>query len=334
LDRRTSVPTHLHAVVIDRIASAASVEVTRYGDRWATVSEHAASLPPERVLLVTNGGFWNTFQTPLGITAGGGVLWPSSAADPLASTFWIDRDGAPHISPPETVWDDEALSEIAEAVGGRPILVEGGEVALGMLDPFPTANDRAPRTAIGIGPRGRTLIIVVVDGRQPSSRGVTLYELSRLMIELGAERALNLDGGGCSEMVVPSLGGVVNVPARGRWEVALAEALTELSPLERTRGTDAGTELWVHGREREVMSHLAVLLPSLHAAAVRGAESELVPGIEPPAAPPPPRPSGARPWRTLREWVLPALRFGLPPLGLLALGRLLLAAFRKVTARG
>jgi hypothetical protein len=332
LDRRTSVPTHLHAVVIDRVASAAAIEVTRYEDRWATVSEHAATLPPDRVLLVTNGGFWNTFQTPLGITAGGGELWPSSAPDPLASTFWIDRDGAPHISPPETEWDEDALAEIAQAVGGRPILVEASEVALGMLDPFPTANDRAPRTAIGIGPGGRSLIIVVVDGRQPSSRGMTLYELSRLMIELGAERALNLDGGGCSEMVVPSLGGVVNVPARGRWEVALADALTDLSPLDRIRGTDAGTELWVHGREREVMSHLAVLLPEVGRAAVRGAESELVPGIEPPAPAPPLR-SGSRPWRTLREWAVPVIYVGLPSLGLFALGRLLLAACRRVMAR-
>lgn len=334
LDRRTSVPTHLHAVVIDRASSAAAIEVTRYEDRWATVSEHAARLPPDRVLLVTNGGFWSTFQTPLGITAGGGVLWPSSAPDPLASTFWIDREGVPHISPPETEWDEDALAEIAEAVGGRPILVEGGELALGMLDPFPTANDRAPRTAIGIGARGRTLIIAVVDGRQPSSRGMTLYELSRLMIELGAVEALNLDGGGCSEMVVPSLGGVVNVPARGRWEVALADALSELSPLERTREGDAGTELWVHGREREVMSHLAVLLPSIDAAAVRGAESELVPGIVPPSAPTPPRARhAARPWRTLREWVVPALYFGLPPLSVMALGRLVLRIIRRARAR-
>ncbi len=333
LDRRTSVPTHLHAVVIDRGASAASVAVTRYEDRWATVSEHAASLPPDRLLLATNGGFWSTFQTPLGITAGGGELWPSSAPDPLASTFWIDREGTPHISPPETEWDEGSLAEIAEAVGGRPILVEDGELALDMLDPFPTANDRAPRTAIGIGARGRTLIIAVVDGRQPSSRGMTLYELSRLMIELGAERALNLDGGGCSEMVVPSLGGVVNVPARGRWEVALAEALTDLSPLERTRDTDAGTELWVHGREREVMSHIAVMLPAVaDPASVRGVESELVAGIEPPAPIAASR-RPARPWRTLREWVVPVLYFGLPPIGVLALGRLLLAAFRRVTTR-
>jgi hypothetical protein len=332
LDRRTTVPTHLHAIVVDRRASAASVAVTPYDDRWATVSEHAARLPPGRVVAVTNGGFWTTFQTPLGITAGGGVLWPSSAPDPIASTFWIDREGAPHISGPETVWDEAGLAEIAEAVGGRPMLVTDGAVALAELDPFPTANDRAPRTAIGIGAGGRTLILVVVDGRQPSSRGMTLYELSRLMIELGAERALNLDGGGCSEMVVPRLGGIVNVPARGRWEIALDAALGDLSPLERVRESEDGsTELWVHGTERTVMSHLAIMTPEPPDAALDGIDGELVPGIEPPAPVPAPRP--AHPFRTLREHLAPLLWLGVPTLMAVVVLRLLLALVRWVRRR-
>lgn len=332
LDRRTTVPTHVHAIVVDRRASAASVAVTPYEERWATVSEHAARLPAGRVVAVTNGGFWTTFQTPLGITAGGGLVWPSSAPDPLASTFWVDREGAPHISGPETVWDEEGLSEIAEAVGGRPMLVADGEVALAELDPFPTANDRAPRTAIGIGHGGRTLVLVVVDGRQPASRGMTLYELSRLMIELGAERALNLDGGGCSEMVVPRLGGIVNVPARGRWEIALDAALGDLSPLDRVReGEDGSTELWVHGTERTVMSHLAILLPEPTDAEIAGRESELVPGIDPP--PPEPVARAVHPLRHLREHLAPVIYFGVPTM-VAALGlRGLLALFRWLRRR-
>jgi exopolysaccharide biosynthesis protein len=43
--------------------------------------------------------------------------------------------------------------------------------------------------------RGRVLL-VAVDGRQDSSRGLTLLEEARLMRRLGAEDALNLDGGG------------------------------------------------------------------------------------------------------------------------------------------
>ena len=56
---------------------------------------------------------------------------------------------------------------------------------------------RHPRTAAGVTSDGRTLILVVVDGRQQGySIGVTLPELADIMIGLGAANAINLDGGG------------------------------------------------------------------------------------------------------------------------------------------
>jgi exopolysaccharide biosynthesis protein len=55
----------------------------------------------------------------------------------------------------------------------------------------------------------------VIDGRRPRwSRGATLGELRKIMRNLGAVDALNLDGGGSSEMVVK--GKVVNRPSDGR----------------------------------------------------------------------------------------------------------------------
>jgi hypothetical protein len=305
LDRRTSTPTHLHALVIDRAVSGVSVVATPYEERWQTVSDFAAGIPSDRLLAATNGGFWTSIgQAPLGITCSGGEHWPNAAPDPEVGTFWIDEDGVPHIAGPEVVWDEDALGRVVEAVGGRPVLVEAGEVALGTLDTFPTANDRAPRTAIGIGRRARTLILVVVDGRQPASRGMTLYELARLLIELGAETGINLDGGGSSAMVVPDLGGVVNVPARGRWEALVEDGLAELSRLDRTREVDGATELWVHGREREVMSHLA-LLRRPRASAITGPEADLVPGLAPPLGAPPPLRPGLIRLAILREWLVP-----------------------------
>jgi hypothetical protein len=50
------------------------------------------------------------------------------------------------------------------------------------------------------------MLLVVVDGRQPGySRGMTLRELAELLQRLGATQAMNLDGGGSSEMVVNGL---------------------------------------------------------------------------------------------------------------------------------
>ena len=61
--------------------------------------------------------------------------------------------------------------------------------------------------------------LIVVDGRSEESRGATLVELAMLLQEAGAEKALNLDGGGSSTMValddelgVPT---VVNTPSDG-----------------------------------------------------------------------------------------------------------------------
>ena len=56
--------------------------------------------------------------------------------------------------------------------------------------------------------------LVVVDGRQQKSIGMTLTEIAILMQELGAEDAMNLDGGGSSEMVVGNE--VMNRPSDGR----------------------------------------------------------------------------------------------------------------------
>jgi exopolysaccharide biosynthesis protein len=51
---------------------------------------------------------------------------------------------------------------------------------------------------------------MVVDGRQPESRGVGLEELATLMLEAGAVEAINLDGGGSSTLVVNGI--LVNRP--------------------------------------------------------------------------------------------------------------------------
>ena len=41
----------------------------------------------------------------------------------------------------------------------------------------------------------------MIDGRQQHSRGYTMAEMARMMKRLGAEAALNLDGGGSTTMV-------------------------------------------------------------------------------------------------------------------------------------
>ncbi|MBD1567250.1 phosphodiester glycosidase family protein [Vibrio sp. S12_S33] len=60
---------------------------------------------------------------------------------------------------------------------------------------------RHPRSALGIT-QDNILYAAVVYGRQPGqSEGANITEMSKLMIALGADKAINLDGGGSSMMV-------------------------------------------------------------------------------------------------------------------------------------
>ena len=87
--------------------------------------------------------------------------------------------------------------EIYNAVSGSPLILKDGVVA-----PNLTATLH-PRTSVALDRAKETLLLIVVDGRQPSySEGVTLQELAEIALEYGAHAALNLDGGGSSAIVI------------------------------------------------------------------------------------------------------------------------------------
>ncbi|MGN6257095.1 MAG: phosphodiester glycosidase family protein [Solirubrobacterales bacterium] len=69
-------------------------------------------------------------------------------------------------------------------------------------------DGRYPRAALGLS--RRELIAVACDGRADDEAGLTMGELAAAMLELGAESAINLDGGGSASLVVD--GALVNTP--------------------------------------------------------------------------------------------------------------------------
>lgn len=105
--------------------------------------------------------------------------------------------------------------------GGTPSVAISGDRAL-LVDGIRTVVNNTiahPRTAVGIDADGRTLLILVVDGRSASSRGYTMVELADMMTALGAENAINLDGGGSSAMYSRNASGgfgIVNEPSDGK----------------------------------------------------------------------------------------------------------------------
>ena len=113
-------------------------------------------------------------------------------------TLYLSRDNQAGFSAPI----DGAAHN---AISGNTIFLEQGEVR---VQPHPYHEDLHPRTAVALDREGHTLILLVVDGRQPNySEGVTMAELAEIVIEYGGDTALNLDGGGSTTMVMEGQSG-------------------------------------------------------------------------------------------------------------------------------
>lgn len=74
-----------------------------------------------------------------------------------------------------------------------------------------------PRTAIGLRGKFR-ILLVTVDGRTEFAAGMTLEELTSLMLSLRCKDAVNLDGGGSTTMWIRNkpYNGIVNMPCDNR----------------------------------------------------------------------------------------------------------------------
>jgi hypothetical protein len=70
-----------------------------------------------------------------------------------------------------------------------------------------------PRTGCGVTADGK-IVLVIVDGRSVTNRGVTLAELGSIMIKFGSVTALDFDGGGSSTIYYS--GKVLNIPSDGQ----------------------------------------------------------------------------------------------------------------------
>lgn len=106
-----------------------------------------------------------------------------------------------------TVWD--AVAGVGKGSGPEAgtLLVEGGKSKADSARVEP--SKRHPRTVAGVSKDGRTLVLIVVDGRQKDwSVGATLGEMAELLLARGVHSAVALDGGGSTAMVFdPTPGG-------------------------------------------------------------------------------------------------------------------------------
>ena len=198
---------------------------------------------------------------------------PSDGPIPAGSTVLLAREAGADVLAALKPGDAVGVSyeprtdagKIAVAVGGNEVLVRDG-----VVQPVDTVAMH-PRTAVGFSADGTKMWLATVDGRQSDSRGMTELELARHMKSLGADDAINLDGGGSStllardegeaapsvrnspsdggERLVPNGIGVATVPGSGKLtafapapSVSTANATRVLSGLSRHLVADGHDE--------------------------------------------------------------------------------------------
>ncbi|KAF3886092.1 MULTISPECIES: phosphodiester glycosidase family protein [Nostocales] len=86
-----------------------------------------------------------------------------------------------------------------QGVAGNQLLVDRAQSAISDL-----GDDKPyPRVAVAVNREGTKLWLIAVDGKQPLySEGVAIAELTKIILDLGAYTALNIDGGGSTTLVI------------------------------------------------------------------------------------------------------------------------------------
>ncbi|MCW8850845.1 MAG: phosphodiester glycosidase family protein, partial [Melioribacteraceae bacterium] len=131
-------------------------------------------------------------------------------------------------------------SDILTGIGGGPTLIKNGEIKITYNEEIMWGSgvgltNRDPRSAVGFT-EDNHVIMIVANGRLAASEGVSLNELSEILLSLGCIEAMNLDGGGSSQLSskdsyisipslreVPSILAIVHkdslkIPSESNWE--------------------------------------------------------------------------------------------------------------------
>ncbi len=129
-----------------------------------------------------------------------------------------------HSSPTEFMPSSAyALSE--DITNGVPQLIKNGKIEITWEEEKSSKSfveTKHPRTAVAKLKDGKFLM-VTVDGRSEASGGIGLEDLAKILLDLGATDAMNLDGGGSSTMFLD--GKVVNHPSDKEGERKIGDAI-------------------------------------------------------------------------------------------------------------
>jgi hypothetical protein len=197
-----------HVLLVDLTNPAVSLVATRPGDRFTTTREFARRYDAQ---IAINANFFD--HGSCGLAVGGGEVMDDAYEDGCRASIAFGREN-------EVALFDSALiprgplpaAWMTEVLSGKPFILRDGRV-LEWVRPR-HMHQHHPRTALGVTPDRRTLVVLVANGRRRGAVGLTGAQMAAVFQEFGASDAVNLDGGGSTTLVID--GRLRNHPADGR----------------------------------------------------------------------------------------------------------------------
>ena len=192
-------PLILHATRLDLRQPRFRVELSREEQRGSLPTVFASRM---NATALVNASYFNSQYSSLGVTVSEGKEWNAIySRDEVTGLLACTADNICSI---KHTYSNVIQPSWYTVVSGIHSLVRNGIPRASNEDlKCPSfCQSLNPRTAVGLSADHQTLYFVVVEGRREDSVGISLASLGQEMKLLGAANALNLDGGGSSEMVI------------------------------------------------------------------------------------------------------------------------------------
>ncbi|BAY60278.1 hypothetical protein NIES22_03360 [Calothrix brevissima NIES-22] len=220
-------PVTMHIVTVDLTAPGIKPFVTpgnpHKGRRKTFARTTSKFLQEFQLQLAVNGSYFQQFYEknpwdyyphsgdpthPLGESISNGLRYSQPKSDKAAICF-----GKNNLA--QIIANGKCPQGTIQGIAGQEMFVAGGKTVTAQI----SENKPYPRLAAAINREGNKLWLIAVDGKQPLySEGLTLTELAQTAIALGADSAVNLDGGGSVTLVMDKMKKpqVLNAPIHTR----------------------------------------------------------------------------------------------------------------------
>ena len=156
------------------------------------------------MILAFNTALWTPCPEPIptpyaqthGLNVSDGVVVSSEHNNRVKGIFAIWKDGGADIL--TTPLDPSRIGDAWIAHSGWEVVLRDGKP---LFNPGSGNGDLHPRTALGLSSDRHWLYVLVVEGRHKGvSLGADYGDLAEIMMSLGASDAVNMDGGGSTEL--------------------------------------------------------------------------------------------------------------------------------------